>query len=83
MKDDDQRIGAPSQQADAIFFDALGYDEVEQKAFVGKACKGNDVLLDEVNSLLTSLAAVDDFLEDGSSLSISAQDLYDILSKLP
>lgn len=53
-----------------------------QKAFVEKACAGNDELRHEVDSRFALLTRVDTFLEEGPSLWITAKDLYDTLSNL-
>lgn len=83
MKNHNQHVSIPSARADAIFFEALGFeDENQRSAFVTNACSGSTSLRDEVDALFVSLSNVGDFLEDDAALQISAKDLYEVLSEL-
>lgn len=84
MNKDKQANHAASDQAGNIFFDALDFESIkERRAFLEKACSGDADLSRQVDSLFATLNELGNFLEDDSSLQISAKDLYDTISSFP
>ncbi len=67
------------QQIDAIFFTALNLaDEVQQRAFLDRACAGDSALRTAVERLLSEHAASEDFFaESSASLRLSGEDFRD------
>jgi len=51
------------RQIREIFDDALNREGAERVRFVRSACNGDEALLTEVESLLSSLDSADDFME--------------------
>ena len=83
MKENDQPSLDASTRAEYLFFEALAYeDENERISFVKNACERDAAMRQEVDHLFDTLAVADNFFGNHTPPEMPIKDLVDTLTNI-